>query len=273
MDWKLYSIEMDEGGMEIGEHFQNQGCNITRVNPLEGICKIGEFVPDHRKSMNKDSVAKTISNCIKTDSKVLALYGHGGYHFFTYGLAMLANRLSDEFGYIHIDHHDDSWFINWDEITCASFVQQICNDTHIYGSCSRMLYIGNDGGARHGAYRGNAIRYDEIMGVSLVEEALDKLKVNDVYVSIDLDVMDLKEVRTAFDRGNMKAEKLYTIVEQIKQRKNIISADIVGYTTSNQPRSAYDGKSDGFEDVRDEEEPSFEKSMKVYETIARIIRG
>ncbi|MFA5888276.1 MAG: arginase family protein [Candidatus Nanoarchaeia archaeon] len=258
MDWKLYSLEMDEGGMDIGAFFEREKYPIHRVNPGKRLKEIEGFIADFQKTADKEIVAKAVAECIKTDSRVLALYGHGGYHFFTYGLAMLANKLSDEFGYIHIDRHHDSWFYNWEKITCGGFVRQINLDTHVYGSSRRMIYIGNDGGATANIFLGNVIR-DNI--AEELEKTLKVMRVDDVYVTVDLDVMPSDDVMTAFERGKLRKDDIKAILKTIRQQKRIISADIVGFTESTLPY------------IRDRSEilPSFEQSMSVYKELADII--
>lgn len=258
MDWKLYSLEMDEGGEDIGAFFEREKYPIKRVNPGKRLEDIEGFIPDFQKTVDKELVVKAVAECIKTDSKVLALYGHGGYHFFTYGLAMLANRLSDEFGYIHIDRHHDSWFYNWEKITCGGFVRQIFLDTHVYGSRRRMIYIGNDGGTTAGSYLGNVIMDNN---AEELKKTLEAMRVDDVYVTIDLDVMPSDDILTAFERGKLRTVEIKNILKTIKRQKRIISADIVGFTESTLPY------------IRDRSEilPSFEQSMSVYKELAEII--
>lgn len=278
---KLYSLELDNDGKDIGAYFQSRGYDIERVKPIEGreSLLLNFYLP-------AKSIEDMIADSVDSKEKVLALSSHGNYHHLTYGLCKRTDRLSKRYGYIHIDHHNDLFGdgsdLDTEDIHCGKFVRKLCHDANVGKTGLRrdLLFIGTKVMLPYymlTQYAGEFLFTGFMGGIvsdlfCSLERNLERLP-DDVYLTVDLDVLAPNEVRTAFDRGNMKAEKLYTIVEQIKQRKNIISADIVGYTTSNQPRSAYDGKSDGFEDVRDEEEPSFEKSMKVYETIARIIRG
>lgn len=262
-EWKLYALEIDDAGRKIGEHFQQQGCLIERVNPGQGIEGIAGFIPDMQKPISKEIVKKAIAGCIQADSRVLALYGHGGYHFFTYGLAMLANRLGRDFGYIHIDHHHDTWYFNWDELKCGAFVRQICQDTRVYGFRRNIFYIANDKVEASGFF-GAGMAGTALLRNNSLDFALNEKMPEDVYVTIDLDVMDRREVRTAFDRGDLKLDELKAVLGNLKQKKRIIGADICGFAETNQPcadPSYYAGK-----DI-----PSFGQSMKVYKGLADII--
>lgn len=262
--WKLYSLEMDEAGKKIGEHFKSQGYDLIRVNPGKVIHDIEYFIPIVKKHVDARLTAKAISDCINTDSRVLALYGHGGYHFFTYGLLKHAGGLVDDMGYIHIDHHHDSWFIDYKTLSCGAFVKQIYYDTHVCDSKGRLLYLGNDGGASKDIWLQNALFGGELTEGSNLEKRLESMKVHDVYVTIDLDVMRKGEVRTAFERGNLRLNELKSILKKIKQQKRIISADICGFTETNLPYADP-------EYLVGNGIPSFEQSMKVYKTLADTI--
>lgn len=263
-EWKLYSLEMDGAGEKIGGHFKSQGYDLIRVNPGGVIPEIEYFIPKVKKHADTGLTAKAISDCINTDSRVLALYGHGGYHFFTYGLLRRAGGLVDDMGYIHIDHHHDSWFVDYKTLSCGAFVKQIYFDTRVCDSKGGLLYLGNDGGASKGIWLQNALFGEELTEGINLEKRLELMKVPDVYVTIDLDVMHKEEVRTAFERGNLRLNELNSILKKIKQQKRIISADICGFAETDLPYADPEylvGK--GI--------PSFEQSMKVYKTLADTI--
>ncbi|MFH1064918.1 MAG: arginase family protein [Nanoarchaeota archaeon] len=280
-DWKLYSLELDNDGRDMGNYFQSRGYGIERVRPIEGneSLILNFCVPPK-------TIENIISDSVDSKEKVLALSSHGNYHHLTYGLCKRADKLSEKYGYIHIDRHNDLFGAGDDkdaeEIHCGRFVRRLCHDTNVgkQGLRPDVLFIGTkvslitgimDPCAREFLFTGALdTSYSDLFYP--VEAHLDRLP-DDVYLTVDLDVLAPGEVRTAFDRGNMKAERLYEIVRMVKARKNIISADVVGYSNSDLPMSAYDCKKNQFGGIRDEEEPSFEKSMKVYENLVRIIKG
>lgn len=279
-EWKLYALELDSSGRQIGEFFESQGYPVNRVNPIEG-----------RESLLLDfctlpeTIEEMIAEAVPVKGKVLALSSHGHYHHLTYGLCKRADKLSREYGYIHIDRHNDLFGMglerNSPNIHCGRFVKKLCENTNVGKTKLRpdVFFIGCYVPLAEGIFYLPALQYafTGVIGGAIsdmfcsFDRHLDRLP-EDVYVTVDLDVLAPPEVRTAWDRGSMKAEKLYQIIRKIKSRKSIISADIVGYTTSNMPMSMYDGDKDFlFEDVRDEPEPPFAKSMKVYKTLADII--
>lgn len=262
-EWKLYSLEMDDAGRKIGEFFEKEGYPIERANPGEGIADIEQFIPDCKRIIHKQAIEEAVAGCIKSDSRVMALYGHGGYHFFTYGLAMLANRLSDEFGYIHIDRHHDSWFDSNEQLSCGAFVRQILAYTHVHGYERNMLYIGANNVEAGGFSRAGMLGIHALRENSFEFEFHEKMP-EYVYVTIDLDVMHREEVRTAFEREDLRLDEIKAILNRIKQKKRIISADVLGFTETNAPYT-------NMPYIFGQGIPSFEKSMGVYKEIADII--
>ncbi|MDD4878758.1 MAG: arginase family protein [Candidatus Nanoarchaeia archaeon] len=280
-EWKLYSLELDDSGKEIGNFFESKGYPLKRavLHPKTKCQLINDPVlPEKVEAIIKEAVPEK--------GRVLALSSHGSYHHLTYGLCKRADKLSTEYGYIHIDRHNDMFGMVMDkripEIHCGMFVGKICENTNVgkrkfrpdvffVGSCVPLLEGLLSPQAIHYAFTGTK---DSALSDLLCsfDRHLDRLP-EDVYISIDLDVLAPSEVRTAWDRGSMTAGRLYELVEKIKSRKAIISADIIGYTTDDTPFSAYDGEYDILtSDIRDAEEPSFERSMKVYTTLVDIIR-
>ena len=176
--------------------------------------------------------------------KILTLYGYGGAHHYTYGLCnhVPLPRVG-EYLYIHIDHHSDSspgyFESKYDRkarksvktgryiLGCGSFVEDIKN----IGAKER-LYIGT--GKPWGVkYSPNWIDETSLKDGrsrnSAIKKALDATICNDAYISMDLDVLGHKEIETGFSRGNLTLEDLLKILDRIRQYKNIIGADILGY--------------------------------------------
>lgn len=66
-----------------------------------------------------------------------------------------------------------------------------------------------------------------------LEKILDEMECKDVYVSFDLDVMDGSEILTGFhgyDCGALSRKSLLSAIKLIRHKKNIIGADINGYS-------------------------------------------
>lgn len=232
-NWQLAVLETDAPARTIGDYFEHElGKSISR-----GVI--------HRYGYEIDSNPRTIDgkiNSILGNSleRKLAMYGNGSYHHYTYGLCRHADRFSDDYAYIHFDHHTDyEYFPKKDMIDCSTFVGTILSgrDTN----ASTALFIGSRPIAPPKIFGIPLLMpfsiYPSVLdeeirskGLKTIEKKLRRLP-KDVYMSFDLDVMDRSEIYTEplFDNGSLKTDELLGIIDVIKKRKRIIGADILGF--------------------------------------------
>ncbi len=240
--WELISLEMDYSGETIGDYFQNT---------LRRKIKRNEYSRKEVMQYDKETICNIMKRAVAGgEEKKLAVYGCGYYHHYTYGLCKRADRLSENYGYIHFDHHEDYWrgdmkksFLkscrslnsesndDMDRIDCGSFVADILYDTHASG----LLLVGStiDRAVprmlKHKVHESIVERqFRNKTGMDMFRRRLDKLP-EDVYLSFDLDVMDIKFIETAYSQGTLKPKELMAMIEAIKDSKNIISADVLAY--------------------------------------------
>lgn len=177
-------------------------------------------------------------------NRIFATNGHGKLHQFTYGLCKMADSVSKEYCYVHIDHHWDSarsFNSSKDNtINCANFVPYIIENTN----AKSVAFLGVDVKNRNFAdnYDDKVQKIQENC-VSIAERSngrfdfldlenlISSIQQDDVYVTIDLDVMAPKEVITGYDRGKLSRDGLFDALKKIRETKRIIGADITGYSS------------------------------------------
>ncbi len=233
-EWNITSLTPDISSGTIYKHFSKR---------LKDLKVADIWLPHHADRLDvSNEIAVKVG---LLEKKTLFMYGSGSYHHLAYGLCRLASELSHGMAYIHIDHHNDSHLSSLGRIDCGSFVQHIVKSG--YAKCS--LLIGSSHSSALGftdefaMYKTNMQSLEEILGMS---------KNKDAYLSIDLDVMKWNEASTSYSHGQMDKEMLLDAIRVIKSRKNIICADILGYTFSFFQKK---------------------KSMQLYEDIAKAIIG
>lgn len=196
--------------------------------------------------INKEKLERLlIQELIKNeDKKLLTVIGHGVYHHLVYTLCRYADKISKKYSYIHIDRHCDSWRTPEEallgELNCANFVPFILEDTN----AQNVLYLGSniieedletfDNDLLLLKYEKSKFVKENVSGFfkeEKLERLIDSLE-DDVYISMDLDVMDSSEVVTGFERGRLTKIGLFDALSMIKRKKRIIGADIVGYSSS-----------------------------------------
>lgn len=235
-EWNLISLVPDFSSGSLHRHFSGKLKDLKKADIIIGSNVRREYV--------SNEVASKVGFYSK---KTLALYGSGQYHHLAYGLCRLANDLSKNFAYIHIDHHSDSYKSKTGKISCSSFVQYIVGD----GFAKESLLIG----ATHPSAAGFTDEHSLYKsGMKTLEELLDNSRYDNVYLSIDFDIMKKGEISTIPSRGAMDKKMILDVIGIIKSKKNIISADILGYTFSLFPSRR-------------------QKSMQLYEDVAKAIIG
>lgn len=216
--WKLVVLEHDESSEEIGNFFEKiwqEG--VTRK-------KIGQI-----RMHSKEAITNKIENAVKDlEGRILTLYGMGSFHHYTYGLCnTIAKKRSKNYMYTHVDEHSDSLYTNDGSLNCAAFVRNILKEP---GAKSLML-IGSDI-KLYDKPNYASVYQEEITSENaktILKEELRKKSQLDVYCSLDLDVLKKTEIKTNYPQGTLELKHLLQVLDVIKQEKDLISADILGY--------------------------------------------
>lgn len=244
--WQLLSLEIDKGGKDIGEFLSKElGRDIKRVSLADFLAEAEKTsdksidFPDHCCKQPQINSKEQIISMMKSftgdaDGPVLTVYGSGYFHHYTYGLCAAASRLSKEFCYIHIDGHTDCRHPNIEgTVMYSNFVEDLLEDKS--NNAKDVIMVGSI------FCEWKSLRYALFEEEMNSREALDELAAhlentyNDVYMSCDLDVTVAKEIITDWrdwERGRLKKEQLLRMVSLIKEKKNIIGADILGFNCS-----------------------------------------
>ena len=204
--------------------------------------------------VKKETITNQVNEVTKNlEGKILTIYGHGDFHHYTYGLCnTIAKTRSDDYAYIHIDNHPDARY-NYDcTLGCGSFVRNILEEPE----AKTLFLLGN------GSYLSE--QYLTVEQKTLIDNtkrttqrALKKIPSQDVYVSMDLDILTRKEINTGYNQGKLKLNHMLNTIRTIKSEKNMISADMLGY----------DGKDRGLPLA------SYGTSLLTYATLAAEITG
>lgn len=194
----------------------------------------GYFSPKNRIIDEIRDIAQ--KNNFGGEKKILALAGEGGVHHYTYALCrVFADPKSDNYGYIHFDAHDDTGSVmDYFHLGCASFVHLFLEKN---SRVKKVFYVGcfkkpqkPVNAPKDFEENIKVIEENKItrMSVKKLMAPLKKMP-EDVYVSMDLDVLRREEIYTKYGYGPMTLSKLINCLEIIKKEKNIIGADVLGY--------------------------------------------
>lgn len=219
-NWKLLVLEHDDASEEIGDFFEKIWAEgVTRKQLTEKMIS------------RKDFITKEIGDAVgPLEGKILTLYGDGGYHHCTYGLCnTIAKKRSKNYIYIHIDNHTDSHYNQNGSLDCASFVKNILEEPE----AKDVMFIGSDvDTGKNTSEKYTLLHQRDIVSEypkKMLEENLKAKNLSDVYCSLDLDVLKRTEIRTDYNQGMLELKHLLQILDIIKQEKEVISADMLGY--------------------------------------------
>lgn len=217
--WKTLILEHDSASNKIRDFFEliwSYGIKEAKI--------YGSDTPDR-----KESITKKIQGGIgELDGKILTLYGDGHYHHYTYGLCnTIAKKRSNNYLYIHADNHTDAAKREDHHLGCGSFTENILEEPN----AKDIIFLGT----QHGVNNYNRTHVSQEILCSRnaeknLKEVLRKKPQKDVYLSMDLDVLRSTEFLTSFNQGELMLEDLVRAVEVIQFEKNLISADILGYS-------------------------------------------
>lgn len=157
----------------------------------------------------------------------------GNYHYIT---KFWTDKIKKNFDLIVFDHHTDmkeSMF--WNLLSCGSWVKEVL-DTNTY--VKKVILIGPAGkyiNQIEDKYRNKviALNEEEIKNkdISQLAESLDIKE--PIYISIDKDILDEKEIKTNWDQGSFSLKELEEIIKNIINSKDVIGIDICGECSEN----------------------------------------
>lgn len=213
-----------------------------------------------RRSMHEFCRKLDEARCDNDDEPALTFLGSGDFHHLS---AALIGRLSVPVTVIHFDNHPD--FIRLSaRYHCASWVNRVLSMQHVrrvvtVGPCTDLampqlergnldalssgrleLYpyrhvpssvLGRFGAGPSYRQQGRRIHWRNLHTENwnaFWTGLLDRLPTQDVYVTIDKDVLVSQDAETNWDQGEMTLKQLLTALEMIAGMKRIVGVDVVG---------------------------------------------
>ncbi len=159
--------------------------------------------------------------------KHLSFLGNGNYHYIAY---LYLAMIKEPFSLLHFDHHTDTQTSLFSElISCGSWLEkallQLPNLKHVVS-----VGVRNDQKKDiQPSYQEKIRCISEKEAVSLTWDSIEPLlKEEDVYISLDKDVIRREETITNWDQGILSKKKILTFMESCLQRKNVIGIDVCG---------------------------------------------
>ena len=264
LDWKIVCLEIENDLGSTKESEFLSGLWPSRIIRIP--------VSNHEIILKHD-VQVLLSDLSQISGRIFTVYGSGNYHHYTYGLLKnIADLRLENYTYVHIDQHSDNERIKrrMKFINCANFVYQIKDDAYNKknNKCARVKCVKYIGCSKIL----NEIHDEDILNPSQLKNgcvnnlvyALMQDTPSDVYVSMDLDVLLDKEMSTRWPGGKISTSCLLDVLSRLKDTKNIISADALGFYPD-----AYEFT--GWLSFLNKKKKDYNTSLLVYAMIAAIL--
>ncbi len=150
----------------------------------------------------------------------ITFIGNGNYHYVTY---LLLGEINRPFSLVLFDNHTDAKSSEgaFELLSCGSWVARAAER---FPHLKRALIVGASAERNHPHSQKIVIWPNTVDPQKLISA----IPTEDVYISIDKDVLDRSFAATNWDHGNMHLQVLITALKTIILRKNVLGIDVCG---------------------------------------------
>ncbi len=216
---KLTLLNFDDSlkQQKVLQKYPHQWIDCSHIPGTNGFCD--------RQSLR--SIRKKLT---EEKTGALTFIGNGNYHYVTY---ILLQRVHTPFSLILFDHHSDMR----DQsplLSCGSWVTQTMLE---HPSLQKVVILGvnQEDALKPKPFSPKPVlmiheeRFNRTPLHVIAKEICSFLKdVDAIYISIDKDVLDRKEVLTNWDQGSMSLVQMLYILEYLAKHFRILAMDVCG---------------------------------------------
>jgi len=193
------------------QHYPHENINIQQLKHVSLYCE-------------EDSLKRLNTFLQKRQRRGITFIGSGNYHYVTY---LLLKEMKKPFTLVLFDNHPDLSQHKEDRLlSCGSWVSYALSNIPLL---KKVVIIGPT------VHQASCILNPRITVFSFKEKQaysttsiLSAIPTENVYISIDKDVLNVNEVQTNWDQGVMTVDTLIHYLTAIIQFKNVEGVDICG---------------------------------------------
>lgn len=157
--------------------------------------------------------------------KGITFIGSGNYHYLTY---LLVNEITKPFTLVLFDNHPDLGTnqVNGNMLSCGSWVSYALSKLPFL---QQVVIIGPTVALANKSPHPRTVILPFTENYTISSKLLlSNIHTEDVYISIDKDVLNTREVQTNWDQGGMDIDTLIRMLHSILKNKKVIGVDICG---------------------------------------------
>ncbi len=190
-------------------------------------------IKNTNKYCERKSLVSISKRLKKRKDRGITFIGSGNYHYVTY---LLMSEVQDPFTLVLFDHHTDMMDAPCESlVTCGSWVLKSLEKLPML---KKVVIIGTREDLMksipQNLNKKVLVFSEEDVGQADIKKHIKlAISTDDVYVSIDKDVLEESEAVTNWDQGNMKLIQLLNLIKSIAINKRICGIDVCGEYQSN----------------------------------------
>lgn len=151
----------------------------------------------------------------------ITFIGNGNHHYVTY---LFLQKIQHPFTLVLFDNHTDSQPLKGSKLlSCGSWVAEALGNLPFL---QRVLLVGTCSKSKVFPSR---LKDKIVLWLNHQwSQLVSAIPTDDVYISIDKDVLDRSDAMTNWDHGNMRLVELLAALDQLIRHKNVLGMDICG---------------------------------------------
>lgn len=176
---------------------------------------------------SKETVARITQRFEIISDSTVHFLGNGNFHYLT---LPLLKKYTHPFTLIVFDHHNDAGELGFEGFTsCGSWINEVVRGLPMVQKIV-LMGVGEEHGKEMIDLHKDLI---EIISENKLDYLTDlvnnhMIPTEDIYISIDRDILSETEVQTNWNQGTVSVEQLKKAIQLVSQKHRVIGADVCG---------------------------------------------
>lgn len=176
---------------------------------------------------SKETVARITQRFEIISDATVHFLGNGNFHYLT---LPLLKKYFEPFTLVIFDHHNDAGKLGFEGFTsCGSWINDVVRGLPMVQKIV-LIGVGEENGKEMIETHKDLIEVISENELDYLVDLLDgqMIPTQDIYLSVDRDILSESEVQTNWNQGTVSIEQLKTAIQLVSQKHRVIGADVCG---------------------------------------------